>query len=510
MRLIPLFILMAAFISCGPNLEYVNISGAEENNREKLFIESLFEEKGDLWKLGLRLASQDKAEGENGSEKTPKQPSVFIELCASWEHEESFGDILISKTFLAPIADPLDGRTNTSLVACLEGGETLVPADEIAPPFVALRVDGLVLGDENYPLVRNVGIRLQIAEDADEETKKTLLEKIIMIEVIFNATPKPLVSTLPEPFWIAAGGDLMLDHDGTKLLLKEGPQAIMGQTAHMIASADLAMVNLEGVVSAKGKKTEKSFNFRFDLELPKALFDAGIDVVLHANNHVFDFGKEAFLDSLSLVKEAGVVTVGAGINDEAASEPFIIERGNYIYKVFGIASFPREWNGWDGATAAAGPDIPGMLHSRRGGKDKLKTKLAKTENPSLNIVFFHGGNPWVTEPDSFTREIYTELVEAGADLVIGSHPHLVQGFEWVLGKPVFWSLGDYVFTGEDNTIGEEEGLFIHLGFLGDKLIYLEPYALDLSKTKTDVAPAEELEAFYTRSRELREEMKSEK
>jgi poly-gamma-glutamate synthesis protein (capsule biosynthesis protein) len=151
-----------------------------------------------------------------------------------------------------------------------------------------------------------------------------------------------------------------------------------------------------------------------------------------------------------------------------------------------------------------------MLHSRRGGRDKLKIKLAKTENPSLNIVLFHGGNPWTTEPDSYTREVYTELVEAGADLVIGSHPHLVQGFEWVLGKPVFWSLGDYVFTGEDNTIGEEEGLFIHLGFLGDKLIYLEPYALDLSKTKTDIAPAEELEAFYTRSRELREEVKSEK
>jgi poly-gamma-glutamate synthesis protein (capsule biosynthesis protein) len=504
MRFIPLLFSMAVFCSCNPALEYVSISGGDENTREKLFIESFFEEKGELWKLGLRLVSQD-TEEENGSAQTPKQPSIFIELCKSWENEESFGDILISKTFFAPAADPLDGRTNTSLSACLEGGETLVPIEDIAPPLVALRVDGLVLGDEKYPLVRNAGVRVRIAEEAKEETKNILLEKIKLIEEAIKAAPKPLISPFPEMFWIAAGGDLMLDQDGTKLLLKEGPEAIMGQTAKMIASADLALVNLEGVVSAKGTKIEKSFNFRLALELPKALYDAGINVVLHANNHVFDFGKEAFLDSLFLVNQAGVGTVGAGINDEAASEPFVLERGNYIYKVFGLASFPREWNGWDGVTAAAGPDLPGMLHSRRGGRDKLKTKFAKTESPSVNIVLFHGGTPWITEPDSFTREIYTELVEAGADLVIGSHPHLVQGFEWVLGRPVFWSLGDYVFTGEDNTIGEEEGLFIHLGFLGDKLLYLEPYALELSQTKTDIAPAKELADFYTRSKELRNE-----
>jgi poly-gamma-glutamate synthesis protein (capsule biosynthesis protein) len=510
MKLIPPFLLFLLFCSCGPTIEYVSISGPEENTREKLFIESLFEEKGELWKLGLRLVSQNTAEEKNGSEQMSKQPSVFIELYESWENEESFGDILISKTFLVPLADPLDGRTNTSISACLEGGETLVPVGDIAPPFVALRVDDLTVGDKNYPLVRNVGISIRIAEEADEESKKNLLKKIILIEIAVNAAHGSLNGPSPEPFWIAAGGDFMLDEIGTNLFLKEGPVSIMGKTAQIIASSDLALINLEGVVSDKGEKTEKSFNFRFSPKLPGALFDAGIDVVLHANNHVFDFGKEAFLDSLFLVNEAGVGTVGAGINDEAACEPFILERGNYIYKVFGLASFPREWNGWDGTSASAGPDNPGMLHSRRGGRDKLKIKLAKTENPSLNIVLFHGGTPWTTEPDSSTREIYTELVEAGADLVIGSHPHLVQGFEWVLGKPVFWSLGDYVFTGEDNTIGEEEGLFIHLGFLGDRLVYLEPYALELSKTKTDIAPDKELEAFYTRSRELREEVKSEK
>jgi poly-gamma-glutamate synthesis protein (capsule biosynthesis protein) len=501
MRLWLLLFCTVLFCSCDPALEYVSITGSNEKTRERLFLESLFEENGKLWDIGLRLFSQDMAI-ENGSRKTPLQPSLFIELYSSWEHENSFGDILISKTFFVPMADPLEGHTNTSLSACLEGEVEIISVEDITPPFVALRVDGLAIGDENYPLVRNTGISIRVSEE--KKINKTFSEKMSQIDEIIKAEEKPLISQMPETIWIAVGGDLMLDQKGTDTLFKEGPEAIFGKTAQMLASSDIALINLEGVVSNKGQKIEKSFNFRFVPELAGALRDAGIDVVLHANNHVFDFGKEAFLDSLTLLNQAGVGTAGAGIDDEAASEPFVLERKNYICKIFGIASFPREWNGWDGATAAAGPELPGMLHTRRGGGEKLKPKLAKDETPSLNIVLFHGGTPWTTEPDSDTREIYTEIVAAGADLVIGSHPHLIQGFEWVLGKPVFWSLGDYVFTGEDNTIGEEEGLFLHLGFWGNKLLYLEPYALELSQTKTDIAPVEELEAFYTLSKELKE------
>jgi poly-gamma-glutamate synthesis protein (capsule biosynthesis protein) len=499
MKFYGLLLCMVFFCSCGPAFEYVRITGPDEYSQEKRFIESFFEENGMLWDIGLRLFPEDKAEEKAGAEK--KQPCLYIELFSSWEYEAAFGDILISKKILAPMADPMDGRTNTSLDACLEGRETLIQAEDTAPPFVALRVDGLALGDESYPLVRNVGICIRAAEG--RETNKTFEKKINQIEEIINAAPKPLIGPLPLPLWVAVGGDLMLDRKGIDLLFKEGPEAVFGKTAQMLASSDIALVNLEGVLSNRGAKAEKDFTFRFVPELAGALRDAGIDAVLHANNHVYDFGKDAFLDSLSLLNQAGIGIAGAGINDEAASEPFILERGNIICKVFGLASFPREWNGWDGISAAAGPDLPGMLHARRGGRDKLKTKLAKTETPSLNIVLFHGGIPWTTEPDSNTREIYTELIAAGADLVIGSHPHLVQGFEWVLGKPVFWSLGDFVFTGEGNTIGEEEGLFIHLGFLGDKLLYLEPFALSLSQTKTDIAPSEELENFYTLSKELR-------
>jgi len=506
----------AAFCGCGPanDIDYVQIGGIGEHGeyeQEKNFVKSFFGEGGDLAALGLRLLPEPGDGAEAGGD-IPR-PALFIEFLSYWEHEAAFGDVLFSKTFLVPREDPLAGRTTTSFAACLEGQETLVPPGEIAPPFVALRVDGLALGDEGYPLVRAAGIRVGAG---DEKPPRRLRKKTRQLgETLAAARKPPAVS--PRPVWIAAGGDLMLDELATEILFREGPAAVFGDTAAMLSSSDLALVNLEGVVSSLGEKISKSFNFRFHPEIAPALRAAGIDVVLHANNHVFDYGREAFLDSLSRVAQAGIGIVGAGLDDDAASEPFVFRRGEETFRVFGLGSFYREWNGWDGAVAAAaGPGKAGLLHARRGGGglEKLKSKVLPDSDASpegdvagsltLDIILFHGGTEWSIDPDVFNRRIFTELLAAGADVVIGSHPHKVQGFEWVLGKPVFWSLGNYVFGGEENNIGEEEGLFIRLGFWQGRLLYLEPFALILSHTRSDIAPPEMLEAFYDRSRELRQ------
>jgi poly-gamma-glutamate synthesis protein (capsule biosynthesis protein) len=82
--------------------------------------------------------------------------------------------------------------------------------------------------------------------------------------------------------------------------------------------------------------------------------------------------------------------------------------------------------------------------------------------------------------------LYTELAESGADLIIGSHPHIVQGFEWAGGKPVFWSLGNFVFAGMENTGGGDRGLLIRLGYSGKKLVYLERFPLELTGPRTEI------------------------
>jgi poly-gamma-glutamate synthesis protein (capsule biosynthesis protein) len=121
----------------------------------------------------------------------------------------------------------------------------------------------------------------------------------------------------------------------------------------------------------------------------------------------------------------------------------------------------------------------------------------------LQVVLFHGGDEWSTRPNRATRELCRELISAGADLIIGSHPHIVQGFEWVEGKPVFWSLGNFVFAGMEDSGGGDQGLCVRLGFWGKKLIYLEAFPLDLRGPRTDLALPERLERFYGLSRAFR-------
>ena len=500
MKLWRLFVLGAFLCGCQPAFDYVKIGGGDEYAPERAFVESFFESLSDkeenFESLGLRLLP----EGDDAGSKAP-QPAFTIDFFSSWETEDAYGDILVSKSYMVPREDPLAGRIDTTLAACLDGTEILINVEELEPPFIALRVDGLALGDEGYPLVR--AARISVRFEEGKENNKRLDEKFALLEEALKTARKPLVQPAPQPVWISVGGDMMLDRGASDILFREGPAGIFGDTAEMLASSDLSLVNLEGVISGRGEKVQKSFNFRFTPALAPALKKAGIDAVLHANNHVFDYGKEAFLDSLSYLEQAEIGIVGAGLDDAAASQPFVFTRGDEVFRVFGIASFPRERNGWDGVTAAAGPGAAGMLHSGRGGREKLKEQFS-SDDSTVDIVLFHGGVEWSRRPDTATRELYTDLIASGADLVIGSHPHIVQGFEWVHGKPVFWSLGNYVFGGMDNTEGGEEGLFIRLGYWRGRLLYMEPFPLKLTHTRTDISPRENLNVFYSRSRELSE------
>jgi poly-gamma-glutamate synthesis protein (capsule biosynthesis protein) len=490
----------ALLVSCYPRarIDYLAVDGGDDFPREYEFLASLLGKAEFLEPLGLRLAS---AAGEKKG--PPEPPDMVIGFAVSWAFEGTGDGLPVSKTWYVPREDPLAGRGTTDLAACLENRDALIPLKDLEAPFTALRVGGKSVEDEGYPLVKVVGLHIQARKPSPGA-----LVKIQALEAALKAAENPLIEEPPVMVWIASGGDLMLDRGAAEILFDEGPRGIFGGTAEFLAGADLALVNLEGVVSGRGTKVKKSFNFRFSPRIAAALRDAGIAGVLQANNHAFDYGEDAFLDSLTHLGEAGIAVLGAGLNDDAASRPFVFQKGSRQVRVFGIASFPRERNGWDGLSVAAEAGKAGLLHARRGGGEKLKKHFAQDAGTSpdtepLDLVLFHGGIEWGLRPDGFTRDFYTDLIRHGADLVIGSHPHVVQGFEWVLGKPVFWSLGNYVFGGMENTDGGEEGLFIRLGFSGRRLVYLEPFPLALSHTRTSIAPAKELNRFYALSRELR-------
>jgi poly-gamma-glutamate synthesis protein (capsule biosynthesis protein) len=472
------------FFSCRE--EPVSVAlGAGGTGSERAFVEGALKEAAGA--LGLNFTGQ--GEGRAG---------IVVEFFSSWEFENAWGDILISRTWYVPRKEPaaVSGENpDISLEACLDGSQTLIPLEELSPPFAAARVDSITVSGGDYPLVKAAGVKLQFRGRDGGESKsvkeiKRLEEAAAGLEAFLRELPKPLAAEIPSLVWIAAAGDLMLGRGAAEILFREGPAGIFGKTAEILAGADIALLNLEGPVSGRGKRTTKTFNFRFAPRSAQALADAGIDAVLFANNHAFDYGEEAFTDSIALLKEAGIGIAGAGMDEDEAARPWVFTKGGFTARIFGIASFPREASGWDGASVAAGSGRPGILHAARDGAEKLSAAFDtgnEAGDETLDIILFHGGEEWSGRPDNRTRSLYTELVESGADLVIGSHPHIVQGFEWVKDRPVFWSLGNFVFAGMENTGGGDRGLLIRLGYLGKKLVYLETFPLELTGPRTNLS-----------------------
>jgi poly-gamma-glutamate synthesis protein (capsule biosynthesis protein) len=471
-----LLLLPAVFFSaCREEPVSVVIRGGGASS-ERAFVEAALNKGAGALGLSFVPGGTDD-DGEN-----PEGSVVVVELLSSWEFENAWGDILVSKTWYVPAADPGESgfAQDLPLEACLDGSRKLVPLEELAPPFTAARVDGLAVSDAAYPLVRTGGIKVE-AGGSGKKAGKTG-EAAAGLEAYLRGLAKPLAGEAPSLVWIAAAGDLMLGRGAGEILLREGPPGLFGGAAEILAAADIALVNLEGPVSIRGEKAAKTFAFRFDPRSARALAGTGIDAVLFANNHAFDYGGDAFIDSLSLLKEAGVGIVGAGMDEDEAGRPWVFTKGGFTARVFGIASFFREASGWDGAAAAAGPGRPGIL--RADGADKIRAAFNGGE--VVDILLFHGGEEWSRRPDGGTRALYTGLVESGADLVIGSHPHIVQDFEWVSGKPVFWSLGNFVFAGMEETGGGDRGLLVRLGYLGSKLVYLERFPLLLTGPRTEL------------------------
>jgi poly-gamma-glutamate synthesis protein (capsule biosynthesis protein) len=501
--------------SCGRDPDLIRLNYKNAPERERAFLESALSAVV-LESFGLTGSGSEKAD-----QGAVDLSFFYIYGTAEAETKTESSVFPLSRTWYVPRTDPLEGRAGITTGDrpvilredtddCLDSGEILAPLRDISPPYTALRVNGLTAGDPGYPLIKFTGLNIAVSGSGKDlkrrEEKASALREHILKSL---ETAPALFEEPPRLFWIAAGGDVMLGRGASEILLREGPAGIFGESAVMLEEADLALINLEGPLSVRGGKVQKSFNFRFDPAAAAALRQAGIDAVLQANNHAFDYGEQAFLDSLHHLAAAGIGVLGAGLNVEEAARPFILKQPGETAAVFGIASFPREKNGWDGLSAAAGPSRPGILHAGKGGGELLKARFSRTgeaaectEPPALDIVLFHGGNEWTHRPDAATRKLYTGLVQDGADLIIGSHPHVVQGFEWINGKAVFWSLGNYVFGGMEDTGGGEDGLFIKLGYAGQRLVYLEPHALILDHTRTSVGPPENLARFYALSREL--------
>lgn len=202
--------------------------------------------------------------------------------------------------------------------------------------------------------------------------------------------------------------------------------------------ADISFLNLETCISKRGQPLSKEYTFRSDPEAVKAIKKAGFSVVSVANNHSYDYGKDAFLDTLFYLEEAGVLAAGGGRNETEAFSPVWINIGSKKIAFFAFTDVVP----YGFAAVASKPGVASAKNVNR----VIEAVSVWSQKADLTIVSLHWGTELSYYPQKRQVELAHRLIDAGADIIFGHHPHVVQPVEVYREKPVFYSLGNFIFS----------------------------------------------------------------
>jgi poly-gamma-glutamate capsule biosynthesis protein CapA/YwtB (metallophosphatase superfamily) len=218
-------------------------------------------------------------------------------------------------------------------------------------------------------------------------------------------------------------------------IVRQQPEAIYGDLLPVLRGADLRIVNCECALTRSTRSVWKSGAvFKADPEHVKGLTAVPFDVACLANNHVLDFGVPGLRDTLSVLRRHQIRTVGAGLTERDAHAALTITaKGTRVH----IVNFSE---GEDLTAADAGPGVVGWDIPRVIG---LVKRLKKQRG--IVIAVGHCGLEYVPYPPPYVVTAFRAIADAGADAVVGHHPHVPQGIEWRNGRPIFYSLGNFVF-----------------------------------------------------------------
>ena len=214
--------------------------------------------------------------------------------------------------------------------------------------------------------------------------------------------------------------------------------------------ADIFMINNEFPYTNRGTPTEgKTYTFRSTPENIKYLYDMGVDIVSVANNHVYDYGEISLLDTLTTLEEAAMPYVGAGRNIEEAVKPVYFVANDI--KIAYVSATQIEMGDYPD-TVGAGDNTPGVFRCWNGDKIYEVIREAK-ENSDFVIAYIHWGQELSETLHWAQTDQAVKLVEAGADLIVGDHPHCLQEIAYVNGVPVIYSMGNFWFNSRTQDTG---------------------------------------------------------
>ncbi|MDE7179186.1 MAG: CapA family protein [Lachnospiraceae bacterium] len=301
----------------------------------------------------------------------------------------------------------------------------------------------------------------QIILDVDEAQEVAIAEDFI------PESPAPEIITEEQDdtgfdFTVCFAGDINLDENWcTTQYMSAQPNGIYDciseELVGFMKGADIMCLNNEFSYSTQGEPLAgKAYTFRANPERVEVLQQLGVDAVTLANNHVYDYGKEAMMDTFAVLEDAGIPYFGAGDTLQRAMKPLYLEVDGKTIAL--VAASRAEKNKM---TPQATDVEPGILRCYDTELFLQVIKEAK-EHADFCIAFVHWGTEYSYDLEQVQLDTGKEYLDAGADVVIGAHSHCLQGMEYYDGKPIIYSLGNYWFN--EKTL---DTMLLLLHFSGD-------------------------------------------
>lgn len=291
------------------------------------------------------------------------------------------------------------------------------------------------------------------------------------------AAPAP--PPVPEPaITLAAVGDIYLGNGLEKTIKTEGPDYPWRGTEKILKGADIAFCNLESPLASKGKiYVPKRWTLRAHPDMVKSLSAGGFKVATLANNHMMDFGPDALKETLESLDQEKIKYTGAGINLEAARAPAVMEvKGKKVAFLAYGKIYPLSF--YAGAKKAGiAPGTTALVEA-----DVKKAK----ETAQYVVVSFHWGAEMLKYPKDYQKLLAHAVIDAGADLIIGHHPHVLQGVEVYKGKVIAYSLGNFAFGSMANS--PLSGGILTVTFQGGRIIDAQIWPTNVNNHKVRFQP----------------------
>ncbi len=276
-----------------------------------------------------------------------------------------------------------------------------------------------------------------------------------------SLSKKSFPETKEKPTTLMFVGDIMLDRGVEYMIKTQGNGDFrfpFRKIVDDLKGAKLLLGNLEGSISDRGQKVGSIYSFRANPKAIEGLVYAGFDILSVANNHIFDYGREAMEDTFKRLKEAKIDFVGGGFSEKEARSPVIREvNGTKIAFLAYTNLGSKQWQAKENSSGIAWLD-------ERIEEDIKEAK----EKSAIVVVSMHFGEEYQFEPSPEQQYFAHLSIDSGADLVIGHHPHVIQPIEKYKEGYIVYSLGNFVF---DQGFSEQtmQGLLLKVLIQDDRI-----------------------------------------